>query len=805
MFHVPPPVLSDWYEYLRSQLTAALPDHSDEDFHAVYRIFDLKGVASDRSPTPRDIKLFVNRVGAIHRRWGDEIPLPLQALYAVIAQRGWRAETELEKDEQELLKPVPIQLVGAQWREAIAAIYFGCEREKALQFLWGHRINSALTGGTVDDLQPLRKMHGFTQVCEQVIEEKAARWAQEESRTIGIAAGTLSQLDVNEDKSWERLWKLLYDSASTVVTWNDLDRDVGVGIARLFQRSPSAEFARSIIAALSSSSPLHGGKEGPDAAVVSRWVEGVAAILKAVQTQFPDLVQEFRVAGDAKAWLAVASALTTNVEQRDLCPLFRPVVGPGDVVAELSARVSDGRFDRGSAGAVTTMLLLDLSWDWQPLVSQLRARLETQNATPQEIGHHLSALFRMAPSDDNARTTLQIFARSGHAFHYLQAVRGAGQHRSAALCLATVIAEIPAGAAQQMPGNAGAGQAFYQEVAQKPDAHPDVVREFAECAADFEFIDSLWEAPAKAKIIGAFVRAVFEDIAQRDNAHEIITPEGIIARYGLLGEVLETVTLRGLISRSVEKTSLQRDLISRGFDPDLGGLYLDVLRVLKDPADYVAFLVHGLREIQQAAWLTELQQEGCLTEIVLDLVDKGQSPGLTTGFQDALLAHAQGLITGKSKIEHLQDRWGRILGALTDSARAAFFRRTIDELCDATKAADRFLEAYGAALAASDAVEIDADDLVLKGFKNFLQRRSARELQWIEEVLEKHPKLLERVNSSTRDDFRERIRTVADEPELAEDVKAAVLAIAARSGVELGTRDTDDASDDPSSDSEENS
>jgi len=778
-FHVPPPVLSDWHQYLRSQLAAALPDHTEEDFHAVYRIYDLRGVSAEHPPTPREIKLFVNRLGAIHRRWVDEISLPLQALYVVLADGDWRAQAELQKEEQELLKPVPVQLVGPQWRDALAAIYFGCETEKALQFLWGHRVNTALTAGDVSSLQSLGKIRGFTQVCEQVIEEKAPRWAQEETKTIGIAANTLSQLDVTEDRSWERVWTLLRDNASAVSSWKEINRHVGAGMACLVQRDPTTEFVRAIVNALSASSPSQEAGEARDAAGVSEWVEGVAAVLRVVHTQSPDLVQGFRVAGDVRGWLGVASALATHNELRDLRTLFRPAVAPADVVAELVTRASDGRFDERSADAVTTMLLLAETWEWQPLVSQFRARLEGQNATPQEIGPHISTLLRLAPSAADARKTLKLFAQNGHAFHYLHAVSGAGQHRSAALCLATVIAEIPAGAALQMPGNAAPGQTLYQEIMQKPDpAHRDVVQEFSDLTVDFDLVESLWEIPGAAPIAAAFIRAVFEAIARRNDAHEIITPKRITARCGFLNDFLQRETLKALISKSVQRASLVSQLISNAFDRNLGTLYLDVLCILEDSSNYVEFLRRGLRELPQDVWQAELQKEGHLVELVLELTDKEHSPSLTASFQDALLAHAQLLIAGRAKVDTLQSRWGTIPSALTDSARATFFRRMIDEVCSSSNSTDGLLEIYGTAIAESDAVERKADDLVLKGFSNFFRRRSVPELQWTVTVFRGHPTLLDRVDPSTRSDFEDRVRGTLSEKNLATEVRAAVAAIA---------------------------
>ncbi len=69
-FRVSPPLLSDWSQFFIEQLKIAFPSgHDDNEFHKIYRLYDLKRLGGARPPTPRDIKLFVNRVGVIHRQW----------------------------------------------------------------------------------------------------------------------------------------------------------------------------------------------------------------------------------------------------------------------------------------------------------------------------------------------------------------------------------------------------------------------------------------------------------------------------------------------------------------------------------------------------------------------------------------------------------------------------------------------------------------------------------------------------------------------------------------------------------------
>ena len=87
-FRVPPLLLSNWRGFLRETLQQALPDHQESDFHDVYRAFAAKGGLETSAPTPRDLKIFVNQIGALHRERQDEFPLAHLACYVLLQKDG---------------------------------------------------------------------------------------------------------------------------------------------------------------------------------------------------------------------------------------------------------------------------------------------------------------------------------------------------------------------------------------------------------------------------------------------------------------------------------------------------------------------------------------------------------------------------------------------------------------------------------------------------------------------------------------------------------------------------------------------
>jgi len=90
-FRVPPITLSNWQEYFKSKFLFAFPtdslsekEQSLEEYKTLniytQSILTIPSSKSFIAPTPREIKLFINQMGAIHRQWNrsdEDIHFPL--------------------------------------------------------------------------------------------------------------------------------------------------------------------------------------------------------------------------------------------------------------------------------------------------------------------------------------------------------------------------------------------------------------------------------------------------------------------------------------------------------------------------------------------------------------------------------------------------------------------------------------------------------------------------------------------------------------------------------------------------------
>jgi hypothetical protein len=175
-FRVPRILLSNWETYLLQQLRVAFPAprHTESEFHTIFRLFDRFPTADSGLPTPRNLKIFVNGLGALHRQWQDRIPLIHQAGFVLIANKPNEEILGILRAGETLQRPstpyIFNNLLGDDWQKNLAALYFNVEPNIAYQVLLSQPIQKALQEGDGESLKALAENPGFNEVIESVIE-----------------------------------------------------------------------------------------------------------------------------------------------------------------------------------------------------------------------------------------------------------------------------------------------------------------------------------------------------------------------------------------------------------------------------------------------------------------------------------------------------------------------------------------------------------------------------------------------------------------------------------------------------------
>src|SRR5690606_13417493 len=142
--------------------------HNEEDRHSVYQVYEHCTRQRLTPPTPRELIVFVNQIGAIHRQWLDEFPIEHVAYFVLERRKNARLIESLRKG----IVPRPDDahlFAGGGLTDSLAGLAFNARSSKGRELLLSEPIRQALLGD--GDLKELAENHpeGFWPVLELVV------------------------------------------------------------------------------------------------------------------------------------------------------------------------------------------------------------------------------------------------------------------------------------------------------------------------------------------------------------------------------------------------------------------------------------------------------------------------------------------------------------------------------------------------------------------------------------------------------------------------------------------------------------
>lgn len=228
-FEVPMPLLSGWREYLESTLEAALPEHR-QDSYVAYRLYAHRLATAGRAPSPRELKQYVNRIGALHRRWQHSLPFPSLAYYASLGASGKDVAACLRRGS--LPEASVAGLLGDDVEGDLAAIAFNTDPDRARQLLLGPLVERALTRNEAGELAALADRAGF---WDALLQSSFVEAGPGTTPSLLTAANRLGEIpeQARPDAEWGEVTSLLARHARSADTWPPLSRQLSGDLSGL--------------------------------------------------------------------------------------------------------------------------------------------------------------------------------------------------------------------------------------------------------------------------------------------------------------------------------------------------------------------------------------------------------------------------------------------------------------------------------------------------------------------------------------------------------------------------------------------
>ncbi|HEY6805700.1 MAG TPA: P-loop NTPase fold protein [Pyrinomonadaceae bacterium] len=596
-FEVPSLVLSDWGRFLKDQLKKAFPNHPESDLHEVYRVLAIghaiNQTAGSPVPTIRELKLFVNQMGAIHRQWtagpnptDDKFQLSHIAYYVYLRRAGADIVKKLLVEPPEMFPRKEYrELLGDGVRESLAAMAFNVEVDVAQQLLFSDKIKNALTLASSEELQRIEKQipKGFWEIFEQIV---TSEWTGEEVVKIADAASALeeSKLLVNAPESSVRsVTRTMCRQAAAVPAWVPLNEKRAQGLATFVKwkigganesDANKLAFVRTL---------LEGTVTGLRGHVVGAVIQfSVTTWIQWVNLLFEETLPEMR----ADAFKAFTDKLFATIESNDVLP-----------------------------------------------TEAVSAILEVAS----ELAHDLN-------TDERVRDRLKELAGKGEVMSRLD--------RTAQVSASTVglafYLSFRYAESEVLPG---VFEGFVEKTKISPQLieGAETVTAFTDTLARFNQLPLLFRPHLKSQKLKSLLLLSLRSILATDKVAEFFA-EDLVSRIEFVYRDVavkldDKITFSGVVEGLLKKHPVASQITAGKFHPESAWLYRLVLKTTEGKIDLTPWCRAGLQTLSLEIWQKELALPGQLLKLAFQVMDPERFE-LGYNFPEALKDYANQLVSG---------------------------------------------------------------------------------------------------------------------------------------------------------------
>lgn len=771
-FQVPLPVLSDWKTYLHHLARQALPDHEEDHYRLLYRVYDEFRDHIGIPPTPRELKIYVNQVGAIHRQWQHDFPLGAIA-YFVLLKKSGKQLTDLVKDSSFPPRNIS-RLLGKDVVPSLAGLTFNVEPEKGMEFLLLDPIYNALISGDHRTLLDLQGIHqeGFWAVFEKIVENSPIE-STEKFKNIVTAihqSGVLTSAQcAAADK--RAVSSALKEGILEFDDWSDFDTSVAAAVIGSFELFKDQEYVRNILGNITGSLVIE--KEESSANIDKpEIVKALLDVYSEVKSLgFSNILpNETKLPISAEVWPNVCETIVKEKFGGDIFGILRPDAEAHEISVYLTNLVETGEFSNRQVPTikVTSVCIPDFLWD--ELTQAIETRLNAQNCSgAPEAVDLLKGLWGISEIDESlAYDTLRKLVINGHLFHHFQSAK---EESELPLLLLSILRVSPSVENPQSVGNSNAGYQRFSKLMSKPS--DDIAKEFMLTAELYSCTDIVWKVIESRGSVERFSASCIQLLADSGQPSQHFPAEVLIGKWRRIKEGLDKISndsFYDLLHRLSSSSDLLDVIVSSEhiFAPTDAELYWHIIKACDTShGEFTRWCQNCVAGLSKDQWLEDLRSDqSCLRLLILSK-SEASIPELTTPFSDALELHASEVLHGQEiPSDEVVQEWGTILSWIKGGTRIALRKRLLDIAISANGIlTENFVTLYGDEIRSPEVIEGNAKSI--EGlFSIILRERNAAGLDWLIKFIEAHPDLLNKLSPKFNvDDFLTRLQDNIDSPQ----------------------------------------
>lgn len=779
IFDVPPPILANWYSYFLTGLREALPEYSEADYHRVFRIYSLERRLLDRPPAPREMKVFINQLGARNRIFGGTLELAILAYHVILTQHNVNVVVELREGSvpSDSFRP----LLPSKPAVKLAAVEFGTTTEQAQQLLLEAPILTALQERNTEDLQKLAELgEPFWSVLEEAVEHAIFTWRSANDPSILSAAVTLDEsglLDQAVKHRSDLLLRELIGAARQVKRWSPFKDLIGDGLAALVRHEEgNTALARSLYRSFAASVlVLEYGGEEPAAHVV----RATRTLYKCYSDlQMGSIFDAgIRISDGASALSRIMAHVNNESTLREdsLALVFDSNEEDSDVVVGLTGAASGGKFTIPYYETLRALTYRRTDADWQPVLSAVEARLRFNSGTgPIEINALMASLVHLAALLKKSGD-IATLVNQGHIAHQLAIAANNKEVEAIAWCLFVLLDHNATLVMKQNVGQAAAGYALANRLCTGPNG--DVAESLALILHNLGRGDLLFSVVSAKPEAEPLCKAVFRHLTSEIGDWSFLDLSDVLTQWALINSWGSGSDCVRAVGSGAELLDMLRE---HGFEEDLATLYsLLIEKGSPTKHDTRQWLRGELEDTDMQTWRMYIDSRSPVLALAVRVAEGAGGGFLSSPCREAIEGYARSIIAADKSADDAA--FDPIFVSVLDEDNAKVLS---DQIWDMSLDAEGvlsppFLAAFGDLLREDERLQSGYHG-VKRLILPLVETQNISGLKWLDSSLHEDPMLLGHMTQPYRRILREKIDEVlgaTDNEEcrdLLESVKAAL-------------------------------
>lgn len=770
-FRVPKPVLSDWKNYFKDCLKEAFPDVQEEiQFDIISTLYQLERSKNLESPTPRDIKQYINRVIAQYRVWysENEITLPVLAYYELICDKpdlvnSIKSGTIASFLTKSILKEKELT-------KKIAAIHFNCKLDKAYQVLYGDQIAEAIHTGHSKSIIQYIDTDGFRDVLTKEFHELL-----KENVPLLFANCTicLDKIENNNEHKFDEYYYQLAESFKRTNSLKEFDERTGKGIAILWDKINNEDnWLKSILSNLSSEEFKNEDKD-----TIENWFSILKPILlKLHELDKLNLLKDnLSVPGNADNYLKLLS-LVNEIEfdaKKEIAKYLQPNTGSAEIIKSISSFIGKDNAPEDLGGAVQLMVLskgivkMD-EWNWSSIISQASSVITVGSKS--ETKDVVTCLKIMLVLKENLEVESAINTTQSQNFRdgLFYFINKYDENPLLGLLVTCSILFNPESSKKQNNNEVNQGSNKLNQIISDPDGNELTVEFIQNCLSDFDLMEKFFDTAHSKSSLKSLAQNIINKTFELETDHVTFNANLTIRYYNLFKDALGEEKFIAHLERLFKTETGLVDKILEGYTniPDNYELHFYLANGCSGQVrkKYYEYLASGFQNMKEEEWISHLKGETKLIHLLILISQDISELNLSIPLKNGLFDHFKKVYKGEVEVnnEWIKSNWSILLDCIKNDLKITLLRDIKDYIeSDSEGSIIKVDEIYGPLLIENEIYLENPEPLVRKVFSRILAGKNEDELSWLYNLISVEPNIMKKAGEA-REYFKEEIRAISE-------------------------------------------